>query len=90
MITTRGMSPFALMLVEPYIEGSKTPPRHTNYQFYDIVVNDPWSPFHSNPFVPFTPRGWMFVPDTTLLTPPPAQAQRPAGGTGVFGGSDRR
>ena len=62
MITTRGMSPFALMLVEPYIEGSKTPPRHTNYQFYDIVVNDPWSPFHSNPFVPFTPRAGCSSP----------------------------
>ena len=72
MISTRSTAPFALMLVAPHVEGDKTPPGRINYQFYDIVVNDPWRLFHGDPFKPFTPRGWMLVPDTTPLVPPQA------------------
>ena len=79
VITIRGMSPFALMLVDSNGQG------HTNYQFYDIVVNDPWAIFHGDPFAPFTPRGWQFIPDTTPIVPP-AQAQRPGGSGQRWGG----
>ena len=73
VISTKDLSPYALMLVQP--NGKDI----TNYQFYHIVVNDPLGGFFKgDPFRPFTPKGWQFVPDQP---PPPAaphpQAMRP-------------
>lgn len=54
-ITTQGMSPYALQLVQP--NGKD----YTSYKFEDIVVNDKFRLFQGNPFRPFTPLGWKKV-----------------------------
>ena len=75
IITTQGMSPFALRVVQP--NGKD----YTVYQFYDVVVNDKLRMFKGDPFRPFTPWGWQMIPDES---PPPqpdaAQVRRPCDG----------
>ncbi|MBN1396127.1 MAG: hypothetical protein JW959_13980 [Pirellulales bacterium] len=68
IITTDGMTPFALRIVEPNGKDYRV------YQFYDIVVNDPLKFFKGDPFRPHTPTGWRLMPDRT----PSSQAGRPA------------
>ena len=63
IITMQGMSPFALKLVQP--NGKD----YTVYQFYDIVMNDRFVIFKSDPFRVFVPHGWQLIPDQQ-----PAQA----------------
>jgi TIGR03009 family protein len=57
IITARDLNPFALMLVDT--NGKD----YTAYQFYDIVMNDNWVIFKSDPFRVFIPRGWQLIPD---------------------------
>jgi TIGR03009 family protein len=68
IITTQGMVPFALRVVQP--NGKD----FTTYQFYDIVVNDPLRLFQGDPFRAYTPLGWQKIVEEP---PPPAQARRP-------------
>jgi TIGR03009 family protein len=73
IISTQGMSPFALRLVEPNAKD------YTVYQFYNIVVNDKFKIFKGDPFRPFTPWGWKMIPDSSPPPwPPPVQARRTA------------
>lgn len=68
IITTQGMLPYALRIEQP--NGKN----HMVYQFFDVTVNDKWRMFQGDPFRPFTPFGWQFVPDNV---PPPAQQVPP-------------
>jgi len=70
VITTQGMSPYALEIVQP--NGKD----FTRYQFYDIVVNDSWRMFKGDPFRAFTPRNWQAIVEES----PTAQAHRAPGG----------
>ena len=65
IVATKGMSPFALKLIQPNQKD------HMVYQFYDIVVNDPLRLF-SDPFRAHTPLGWKKI----VEEPPDAQARR--------------
>ena len=67
IISARDMSPFGLILVQPNNKD------YTNYQFFDIVVNDPFRPFKGDPFRAYTPLGWQKIIEEP---PPPAQASR--------------
>jgi TIGR03009 family protein len=67
IITVPGMSPFALRLYQPNEKD------YTVYQFYDVVVNDPFRLFKGDPFRAFTPLGWQKL----VEEPPAAQAGRP-------------
>jgi TIGR03009 family protein len=66
IISTEGMSPFALRIVQP--NGKD----YTNYRFFEVVVNDKFK-LWSNPFHPWTPWGWQMVPDQS---PPVASKDR--------------
>jgi TIGR03009 family protein len=68
IITTQGMSPYALRLVQP--NGKD----YTVYQFYEVVVNERFRIFQSDPFRPYEPSGWQTIRDET---PPSGQARRP-------------
>lgn len=59
IINAQDMTPHALRLIQPNAKD------YTVYQFYDIVVNDSWRFFKSNPFRPSVPLGWQMIPDTT-------------------------
>jgi TIGR03009 family protein len=69
IISTQGMSPYALKLVQP--NGKD----YTVYQFYEIVVDDPLRLFSPDPFRPFTPLGWQKIVEEA---PASAQASRKA------------
>jgi TIGR03009 family protein len=66
IVTTQGMSPYGLNLIQP--NGKD----RIAYQFSEIVVNDPFRPFKGDPFRAFTPFGWQRIVDE----PPAAQAAR--------------
>lgn len=66
IITTQGMSPFALKLIQPNQKD------YTVYQFFNIVVNDPLRLFKGDPFRASLPSGWQRIVDE----PPTAQAGR--------------
>ena len=51
----RGMSPFALKLMQ---QNQKD---YVVYQFFDVVVNDPWRMFQGDPFRAYTPLGWTKI-----------------------------
>lgn len=75
IVTAQGMSPFALMLVQP--NGKD----YTTYQFSDIVVNDKFRLFQGDPFRPSTPWGWKKIvreatPDVQEARLPPNGGQR--------------
>jgi TIGR03009 family protein len=77
VIKSEGMSPHALRLYQP--NGKD----YTTYQFYNIVVNDPFRPFKGDPFRAHVPLGWQMVPDTAAPNAPPSaasQARRPGDG----------
>jgi hypothetical protein len=77
------MNPFALRLVQPNGKDYMT------YQFYDVVVNNPFRIFKLNdPLNPRTPFGWTFVVEPPMQSQPQgqppavqpqAQARQPAG-----------
>jgi TIGR03009 family protein len=69
IISTQGMSPFALKLIQPNEKD------YMVYQFYDVVVNDPLRLFKGDPFRAYTPLGWQKIVEEP---PAPAQASRPA------------
>ena len=75
IITTQGMSPFALQLVQP--NGKD----YTSYQFYKIVVNDKFRLFQGDPFRPFTPLGWKKIVEEAP-PPPNKPASRPTAASG--------
>jgi TIGR03009 family protein len=47
-----------------------------SYKFYDVVINDSWRLFKSNPFVAYTPRGW----EKEVHPPQSASAPKPPPG----------
>jgi TIGR03009 family protein len=66
IITTEGMSPFALKLIQP--NGKD----YIVYQFFDIVMNDPLRMFRGDPFRAVTPLGWRSI----VEEPSSTQARR--------------
>ena len=74
IVTADGMSPYALKLVQ---QNQKD---YVVYQFFDIVVNDPWRMFQGNPFRAYTPLGWTKI---VKQPQPEGQAQPPGQRRGV-------
>jgi TIGR03009 family protein len=68
ILETPKLQPMAMMMVLP---GGKN---RSSYKFYDVVVNDSWKLFKSNPFVAYTPRGWekeVHPPQSATAPKPP-------------------
>ena len=63
------MAPYALNLIQPNKKD------HIAYQFYNIVVNDPFRLFKGDPFRACTPLGWQKIVEEP---PAAAQARRPS------------
>ena len=64
IIMTEGMSPYALNLIQPNKKD------RIAYQFYNIVVNDPYRLFKGDPFRASLTPGWQ-----KIIEEPPAAAQ---------------
>ena len=69
MLNVRDMTPKGLQIIQPNRKSK------SSYVFYGVVVNDPLSFFHGNPFQPYTPRGWEKIVDDASSQ----QAGRPVG-----------
>ena len=67
IITAQGMSPYALKLIQPNEKD------YVVYEFYEIVMNEPFRIFGSDPFRPVTPFGWQKL----VEEPQGVQARRP-------------
>ncbi len=67
ILTTPGMTPFALNIYSPNGKG------RTAYQFYDIKTNEPSWWLGRDPFAGSVPFGWQKV----VEQPDPVEAQRP-------------
>ena len=67
LITAEKMEPYALRIVQPNKQD------YTVYQFWSIVVNDPFRLFKGDPFRAFAPVGWQRIVEES----PSVQARRP-------------